>query len=484
MSDATPHLERSHDDGTYGNRAYGNRADGHPGEDHLGDGHGHGPVPKIATSLRARLITLGVLALVAAATALGIAGLWPDYAKVGALSEQSPYAVAGTTFEKGEVLGVDSGCSTISGSGEASSRDPSADGGANSANAAAACIAVSIGIRTGPESGRVVDLAVRGPLASSGLQKGDTVELGRYPRPTSVAEVSPSTGAGGSTTASPPSDAPAARYELSQSYTVAGIFRHVPLAVLALVFVIVVVAVGRLRGLLAVVALAISAGVILAFILPALLSGRPGLLVGVVGASAIMFVILYLVHGPNMRTTAALIGTLCGILITAGISLASVALARLSGLGDEASSLLSGMAGTLDFRGLLSCSIIIAGLGVLNDVTITQASAVWELRAAAPAMSSGELYRRAMRIGRDHIASTVYTVFFAYVGAALSVLIVLYLYGQPFLSLLTREDIAAEIVRTLCGSIGLVLAVPITTWVATLFAAPVSSANRTGDIVG
>lgn len=427
---------------------------------HGHSGHGHGPLPGIATSPRARIVTLAVLALVAAATLLGVVQLWPDYEKVGRLAEQTPYAIAGATFETGEVLGVDPDCTGAN----STTGDPNAVGGSGSAvdtgaseASEPACLQASIGIRSGPDAGRVVDLVLHGPIASAGLSAGDRVELIRYPA------------GGGGDAASGGTGAPA-KYELSQSYTVSGVFRHVPLAILTLLFIAVVVAVGRLRGLLALVALGISTGVLLAFVLPALLSGRPGLLVGVVGASAIMFVILYLVHGPNMRTTAALIGTLCGILIMAGISLASVHLTRLSGVGDEAGGLLSGMAGTLDFRGLLSCSIIIAGLGVLNDVTITQASSVWELRAAAPAMPRIEVYRRAMRIGRDHIASTVYTVFFAYVGAALSVLIVLYLYGLPFLSLLTREDIAVEIVRTLCGSIGLVLAVPITTWVATLFA--------------
>ncbi len=145
---------------------------------------------------------------------------------------------------------------------------------------------------------------------------------------------------------------------------------------------------------------------------------------------------------------------------------------RLSGLGDESSGLLSSMVTEIDFRGLLTCSILIAGLGVLNDVTITQASSVWELRAAAPEMTRREIYSRAMRIGRDHIASTVYTVFFAYAGAAISTLILLYLYHRPLLSLLTQEDIAIEVVRTMAGSIGLVLAVPITTAVAALFVPP------------
>lgn len=419
--------------------------------------HEHVPSSAVRTPLRVRLITAGLLVLVAAATALGLLRLWPDYAKVAQVAGQAQFAVDGATFAEGEVLSVEEGCTTPTSAGGGS------DGSGQPANGAgaprqSACQTVSVGIRTGPDRGRLVDIPARGSLAASGLQPGDRVELIGYPQQMSGV---------GTEAGEPGTD-----YRITRSYDISGIFRHLPLAVLALLFAAVVVIVGRLRGLLALVALGISAGVLLAFVLPALVAGEPGLPVGLVGSSAIMFVILYLVHGPNMRTTAALIGTLCGILIMAAISFASVLATRLSGIGDEASGTLSAMTSGVDFRGLLTCSIIIAGLGVLNDVTITQSSAVWELRAAAPALPRREIYRSAMRIGRDHIASTVYTVFFAYVGAALSVLILLYLYDRPVLSLLTREDIAVEIVRTFCGSIGLVLAVPITTWVATLFATP------------
>jgi uncharacterized membrane protein len=332
----------------------------------------------------------------------------------------------------------------------------------------------------------VVDVPVRGALASAGIQEGDKLELVAYPL-TQGPPVDPQAGesADSKVDADPKAEADqkadpstegsdtSRRYEAAKArYGVSGVFRGVPLALLGLVFAVVVVWVGRMRGLLSLVALGISAFLLLAFMLPALVSGQPGLPVALVGASAIMFVILYLVHGVNMRTTAALIGTLCGILIMAIISLVSVQATRLSGIGDESSGYLSAVATEIDFRGLLTCAIIIAGLGILNDVTITQSSAVWELRAAAPAMSRREVFARAMRIGRDHIASTVYTVFFAYVGASLSVLLLLYLYDSSVLSLLTREDIAVELVRTFCGIIGLILAVPITTWVAVLFTPP------------
>ena len=422
--------------------------------------HGQTPSGAVRASRLTKAVTAAVLLLVAGATALGLARLWPDYAEVARVAELTPYATPGTAFVEGEVTKVDPVCPTT----EAPGSDPGPGIPRHDS-----CIHVRVELRSGPDAGLVVQTQLRGALASSGLRAGDRVEMIGTPIPT---DPTASTGPAGATSTAPGTDA---EYQVVRIYDVSGVFRHLPLALLTLLFVVVVIAVGRIRGLLALVALGISAAVLLAFVLPALVAGGPGLLIGMVGASTIMFVILYLVHGPNLRTTAALIGTLGGILIMAGISQVSMQMTRLSGIEDEASGMLSGLSSTIDFRGLLSCSIIIAGLGVLNDVTITQASSVWELRAAAPAMSRVEVYRRAMRIGRDHIASTVYTVFFAYVGAALSVLILLYLYDRPFLSLLTREDIAIEIVRTLCGSIGLVLAVPLTTWVAALFAVPAKS---------
>jgi uncharacterized membrane protein len=119
-------------------------------------------------------------------------------------------------------------------------------------------------------------------------------------------------------------------------------------------------------------------------------------------------------------------------------------------------------------RELLTCAIIVAGLGVLNDVTITQSSAVWELRAAAPSIGRRELFQSGMRIGRDHIASTIYTIVFAYAGAALPVLLLLFLYERPVLEMLQTESLSEEIVRTLASAIGLVLAVPVTTAIAAL----------------
>jgi uncharacterized membrane protein len=295
-------------------------------------------------------------------------------------------------------------------------------------------------LESGAREGKQVAIQVAPEVSSSGLQNGDTLQVMQTP---------------------PGHGAPA-------TFSFFSVKRDLPIGILAGLFVLVVALVARLRGVLALVGLGISGYVLVKFMLPALLLGSSGLAVAVVGSSAIMFIVLYLAHGVSIRTSAALAGTLAGVGLTALIGLVAIDQARLSGIADETGALLSGFVTDLDFQGLLTCAVIVAGLGILNDVTITQASAVWELRGAAPDLNRRALFTRAMRIGRDHIASTIYTIVFAYAGAALSVLLLLYFYAQPIISLMSTEEIAEEIIRTLASGIGLVLAVPITTAIATM----------------
>jgi uncharacterized membrane protein len=195
-----------------------------------------------------------------------------------------------------------------------------------------------------------------------------------------------------------------------------------------------------------------------------------------------MFVVLYTTHGVSLRTSTALAGTVAGLLVTAAVGSLAVGATRLSGVGDDDSATLSVLTGNIDMHALFAAAVIIAGLGVLNDVTITQASAVWELRALVPDLPRRHLFARAMRIGRDHIASTVYTIVFVYAGGALPVLLLITLYDRTGAELLSSESIGEEVVRTLASSIGLVLAVPLTTLIATLVSAPtVGSPDRAGD---
>jgi len=295
-------------------------------------------------------------------------------------------------------------------------------------------------ITTDRERDKVVRVSVPTHVTRAGLAPGDSIELMRIP-----------------SAADEPS-----------SFSYFGVDRNTSLWVLVVLFVAVVAAVTRLRGLLALVGLCFGGLVLVKFMLPALLAGESGLGVALVGSAAIMYVVLYLAHGPSLRTSTAVAGTLLGVVIIAFIGVIAVKAARLSGISDDNSAFLTAFVGDVSFQGLLTCAIIVAGLGVLNDVTITQSSSVWELRAAAPDLSRVQLFSSAMRIGRDHIASTIYTIVFAYAGTALPVLLLMFLYDRPVLELLSTEDIAAEVVRTMASAIGLVLAVPVTTAIAAL----------------
>ena len=242
--------------------------------------------------------------------------------------------------------------------------------------------------------------------------------------------------------------------------------RDVPLVALTLLFIVVVVLISRLRGALSLVGLGLSLLILVRFVLPAILEGSDPILVAVTGSAAIMFVTLYLAHGVNVRTTTAILGTLVSLALTGGLAIAFVELCRFTGFGSEEATFLQISAEQVNLEGLLLGGIIIGTLGVLDDVTVTQASAVWELRVANPSYSVRRLYSSALRIGRDHIASTVNTLVLAYAGASLPLLILFTISSRPLGGVLTTEVVAEEIVRTLVGSIGLVASVPITTALA------------------
>ncbi|WP_431836694.1 YibE/F family protein [Cellulomonas sp. Y8] len=253
-------------------------------------------------------------------------------------------------------------------------------------------------------------------------------------------------------------------------YVFVDLVRGPPMALLAAVMGVLVLAVARLRGLGALAGLVVSVGGVLWFTVPALLTGGPPLPVALVTASALMFVLLYLAHGVSIRTSTALLGTLGGLLATGALAAWATGATHLTFLSGEYALDLRANAPLADLQGILLCGIVLAGLGVLNDVTITQVSAVWEIRALSPAASRRDLFRGGMRIGRDHIASTVYTVAFAYLGAALPLILLVAMSDRTLLDTLTSGEIAEEVVRTLVGSIGLVLAIPLTTAIAAALA--------------
>lgn len=249
------------------------------------------------------------------------------------------------------------------------------------------------------------------------------------------------------------------------------------LFILVTAFVVAVVFVGGFRGLYSFVGLVISFIILLKYIIPQIVAGNNPVVVAISGSFIILLTTLYLAHGFNRKTTAAVLGTTLSLTITGLLAFIFVNLTRLSGFGSEDASMLSIIPNTsINLQGILLAGIIIGALGVLDDITISQAACVFELYRANSNLTFRELYKRGLHIGQDHIASLVNTLVLAYAGASLPLLILFAVStAEPMKILINREMIASEIVRTLVGSLGLVSAVPITTAIASYFCRQKSS---------
>lgn len=247
---------------------------------------------------------------------------------------------------------------------------------------------------------------------------------------------------------------------------ISDIKRERPLLMLAAIFLVAVVAFGRWQGLRALLGLGITLAVVVLFVVPAVLAGRDPILVALSASVGIMVVTLYLTHGIGPKTTAAVVGTLGALGVTTGLSWLFIEGASLTGLANEEARLASLQVGGLSLRGLLLAGVIIGALGVLDDVTMAQSSTVFEFRAADPTAASSQLFSRAMKVGRDHVAATINTLFLAYAGASLPLLILFSSSPDPLKVIVSSEVVAIEIVRTLVGSIGLMTSVPLTTMLA------------------
>jgi uncharacterized membrane protein len=268
------------------------------------------------------------------------------------------------------------------------------------------------------------------------------------------------------------------------SYGLTDFERRTPMLVLALAFCALVVAFGRLRGAFSLVGLVLSLGIVLAFVVPAILDGKPPLAVAVVGSMAVMLVTISLAHGLGPKSIAAIVGTALSLLLTVGLAVLSTDLTHLTGLASEEAALLQANGGDFELEGLLLAGVVIGALGVLDDVTISQASTVLALRGANPSLGRGELLRRALLVGRDHVSATVNTLVLAYVGSALPLLLVFSSGQLGFVDAVSIELIAKEVVATLVGSIGLIAAVPITTALATLLSEDVAPERLAGVRAG
>jgi len=304
------------------------------------------------------------------------------------------------------------------------------------------CYSSQMKILSGEETGKEVSVIIPGNIYESGVERGEEVKLSYYP---------PEAG--------------------QQAYYIWNDFdRSNSLIILTAVFVAAIALIGRRRGLSSLVGLVGAYAMILYFIIPALQAGQPAALIALCGSVVIITIILYLAHGISIRTTTALLGTICGLGLTALLAVIFVGTSHLQGINGDEDTSLARLLGVGDLSSIVICGIIIAGVGVLNDVTITQASAIWELRRHNSSLSRRQLFLSGMRIGRDHLSSTIYTIAFAYAGAGLPALMLLSLYSPDIFSTLTTGAVAEEVVRTMVTSLGLVAAIPFTTGIAALAA--------------
>lgn len=253
----------------------------------------------------------------------------------------------------------------------------------------------------------------------------------------------------------------------SEYFVFKDVVRQPQLIYLAILMVGVIILFAGWQGVRALFSLLLSIAAIIFLLVPALLAGYSPAWASLGIAAIILFVSFFLTHGLRPHVAIAFVGTMGAVVVTCVLAWFSVSWMRLTGFSSDASIYLNfSTGGQLDIAGLLLGSIIIGLLGVLDDVSITQASVVQELKSVNSNLGWLELYTRAIRVGRDHVGSLVNTLALAYVGAALPLVLLFARSEATLFDSINQEVIAAEILRIIVGSIGLVLAVPLTTAVA------------------
>jgi uncharacterized membrane protein len=252
----------------------------------------------------------------------------------------------------------------------------------------------------------------------------------------------------------------------AEPYAFVDVDRHGALLWMGLLVVALAVALLRWRGLLAVGGVALSLFIVLSFLVPAILSGRPALLVALVASLAVMFVTLVLTNGLGAQTLAAALGISATLALACGLAEAAVTLAHLDGKSDEVTLALGTQGGGISLQGVVLAAMLVGALGVLADTAVTQASAVMALRRADPGLGGGALYRHAFVVGRDHLSATIHTLVLAYTGAALPLLLIMRQSQLGLADALNAQSIAEPIAATVVGCIGLIAAVPLTTALA------------------
>lgn len=393
-----------------------------------------GPAP--LGPIAAKLV-VGLLIAIGVAVLVGAAWLWPSGQQADIpLPFQNAEGGAVTT-ESGQVRSSSiATCGSPSVGRVLTAAPVAADGGG------ADCVQTLITIDSGPNTGASTLLEFSGGPGQPSLAAGDQVRLSRQ------------VDAAGTTTYS--------FYDYERTW---------PLVALAAAFAVVVVAVAGWRGMRALVGIVVAFLVLVVFMLPALRDGAAAIPVALVASALILYAVIYLAHGVSLRTSAALLGTLTSLVVAAVLSWAAIELTHLTGLSVDQNNEVAAYLGNVSITGLLLAGFIVGSLGVLNDVTVTQASTVFEL-AGLEGATRRAIFVGAMRVGRDHIASTVYTLVLAYAGSALPLLLLFSVANRTLGDVLTSESVAIEIARSAVGGIALALSVPLTTGIAAVLATP------------
>jgi uncharacterized membrane protein len=360
-----------------------------------------------------RRLALAVIAPIAVATLAAMIWLWPPGVSV-------PEQAGAAEQLNGEVVAID--------------REECPEELEDEVNG---CGNAQVRVTEGPETDQVVEVALPNGPGAPEISEGDDVVL--------ILAESPD----------------------GEIYSIVDHQRATQLWILVGAFVLALLAFGRWRGFTALVGLAVTFALLLLFVVPAILAGEPPLLVAIVGSAAIVLTVLYLTHGFALSTTVAVLGTLASLTLTGILSAVSVSALHLTGITDDISTSV-GTTLSVNTEGLLLAGIVIGALGVLDDVTVTQAATVTEVARANPAYGVRQLYRAGSRVGRSHIASVVNTIILAYAGSSLPLLILIVANNDSLGSVVTDQLIAQEIVRSVVATLGLIAAVPITTALAAL----------------
>lgn len=396
--------------------------------------HAHGPAPLGPWAARVVVIALSVIAV---AVAVGAVLLWPSGSKVEVPLPFQTSSGGSVTTERGQVQST-----AVADCGSPSAGQVLTAAPAPGVAGAGRCVQAMVGIETGPNTGAATMLELSPGPGQPNLMAGETVRVFRQ-----------------------------LDQQGATSYGFYDYERGWPLAILAAVFAVVIVAVARWRGLRALAGIVVAFAILVLFLLPALRDGAPAVPAALVASASILFAVIYLAHGVSLRTSAALLGTLTAMLLAAVLSWGAIEFLQLTGLSDDQNNEVAAYLGNISIKGLLLAGFIIGSLGVLNDVTITQASAVFEL-AHLGGGTRRQIFLRGMRVGSDHIASTVYTLVLAYAGSSLPLLLLFSVANRSLTDVLTSEGVAIEIARSAVGGIALALAVPLTTAVAAVLATP------------